>query len=157
MSGKLLNTQRSNRIPLGLKAEKLHHVITHNPSSANPKETLYVRIPRLTENTVFVPGTVYLSADVDISGNAKNTIVNNLGRNLISKLVIKWGSETIFQLDNYNFYASFNDLWLTESERSNRVFQGIQDTKLRQLRSGVAETDITGETPSQKILKTVFG
>jgi hypothetical protein len=41
--GKLLKTSRQDRIPLGLKAERFHHVITNNPSSANPKETLYIR------------------------------------------------------------------------------------------------------------------
>jgi hypothetical protein len=54
-TGQLLNTQRPNRIPLGIKAERQHCVITNSPSSANPKETLYIRIPRLTENTFFVP------------------------------------------------------------------------------------------------------
>jgi hypothetical protein len=45
-TGNILNTQKGNRIPLGSKAERHHHVITHNPSSANPKETLSVIIPR---------------------------------------------------------------------------------------------------------------
>ena len=156
-TGKVLNTQRSNRIPLGLKAERKHHVITHNPSSANPKETLYVRIPRLTENTFYVPGSVYLSADVDISGDAKNSVVNNLGRNLVSKLVVKFGTETILHIDNYNIYATFKDLWLTEEERKNRVFQGIQGDKLRALRSGVTEANVTGETANDKTLNAVYG
>ena len=156
-TGNLLNTSRINRISLGLKAERQHHVITNNPSSANPKETLYVRIPRLTENTFYIPGTVYLSADVDISGNAKNSVVNNLGRNLISKLTVKWGSESILQIDNYNLYATFKDLWLTEEERKNSVFQGIQSENLRALRSGVTEANVNGETANEKTLKAVFG
>jgi hypothetical protein len=53
-TGKLLNISRQDRIPLGLKAERFHHIITNNPSSANPKET-YIRVPRLTENTFFYP------------------------------------------------------------------------------------------------------
>lgn len=156
-SGKVLNTQRNNRTPLGLKAERFHHVITNNPSSANPKETLYIRIPRLTENTFFVPGSVYLSTDVDISGNEKNSVVNNLGRNLVSKLVVKWGPETILQIDNYDLYATFKDLWLSEKQRNNMVFQGIQSANLRALRSGVTEANVTGETANEKTLNDVFG
>ena len=156
-TGKILNTERINRIPLGLKAERQHHVITHNPSSANPKETLYVRIPRLTENTFYVPGSVYLSADVDITGDAKNSVVNNLGRNLISKLVVKFGTTDILDIDNYNIYTTFKDLWLTDEERKNRVFQGIQGEKLRALRSGVAEDKVTGETANDKTLNSVYG
>ena len=155
-SGKLLNTQRSSRQPLGLKAEKSHHVITHNPSSANPKETLYVRIPRLTENTFFIPESIYLSADVDITGNNKNSVVNNLGRNLVSKLVIKWGAENILAVDNYNLYASYKDLWLTKEKRANSIFQGIQSSNLRELRSGVAAAAVTGETANEKTLAEVF-
>ena len=153
----ILNTSRSNRIPRGLKAERHHHIITNNPSSANPKETLYIRIPKLVENTFYVPGTVYLSADVDLSGDAKNSVVNNLGRNLVSKLVVKWGTENILHVDNYDIYATFKDLWLTEEERNNMVFQGIQSENLRALRSGVAETAITGETANEKTLKKVYG
>ena len=152
-TGKLLNTNRINRIPLGLKAERLHHVITNNPSSANPKETLYIRIPRLTENTFFVPESVYLSADVTISGENTNYVVNNLSRNLISKLVVKWGSETILSIFNYNIYATFKDLWLTEEERDNSVFQGIQSENLRKLRSGVT---VAGASDNEKALKEVF-
>ena len=122
--GRLLNINRTNRIPLGLKAKRQHHVITNNPSSANPKETLYIRIPRLSENTFYIPNSIYISTDVEISGNAKNSVVNNLGRNLISKLSIKWGTETIFQVDNYNLYATYKDLWLTEEERTNREQKG---------------------------------
>ena len=156
-TGKVLNTSRTDKIPRGIKAERQHHVITYNPSSANPKETLFVRIPRLTENTFYIPGSVYLSADVDISGNAKNSVVNNLGRNLISKLVVKWGTENILQIDNYNIYASYKDLWLTEEGRKNMIFQGIQSKNLRALRSGVTEANVTGETANEKTLNSVFG
>ena len=83
--------------------------------------------------------------------------MNNLGRNLVSKLVVKWGPETILQIDNYSLYATFKDLWLTEEERKNRVFQGIQSENLRALRSGVTEANVNGETANEKTLKAVFG
>ena len=155
-SGSILNTRRNNRIPLGLKSERLHHVITNNPSSANPKETLYIRIPRLTENTFYVPGSVYLSADVDISGDSKNSVVNNLGRNLVSKLVVKFGPETILHIDNYDLFSTFKDLWLSNEERKNSVFQGIQSSNLRALRSGVSEANVNGETADERTLKSVY-
>ena len=156
-TGEKLNPQRKKRIPLGLKSDTLHHVITHNPSSANPKDTLYVRLPRLTENTFFVPDSIYLSVDVGITGDSKNSVVNNLGRNLISKMVVKWGAETILQVDNYNLYNTFKDLWLTKEKRDNMVFQGIQPKNLAMLRSGVATADIVGETADEKTLNTIFG
>ncbi|WP_375674058.1 hypothetical protein, partial [Bartonella sp. CL32QHWL-2] len=108
------------------------------------------------ENTFFVPKSLYLSADVTISGDSKNSVVNNLGRNLISKMVVKWGTEQIFDLDEYSHYSTFKDLWLTEEERKDRVFQGIQSKNLRELRSGVADADVPGETANEKTLKKVF-
>ena len=43
--GDYLNPTKISRKVLGIKAESTHHVTTHNPSSAYPGETLYVRIP----------------------------------------------------------------------------------------------------------------
>ena len=43
--GDYLNPTKISRKVLGIKAESTHHVIKHNPSSAYPEETLYVRIP----------------------------------------------------------------------------------------------------------------
>ena len=135
-TGNILNPSRSNRIPLGIKAERLHHVITHNPSSANPGEVLYVRIPRLSPDMVFVPGSIYLSADLNITGNNNNYVVENVGRNIISKIMVRFGGETIFQLENYNLFSTYKDLWLSKSERDNCIFQGIQPSNMKKLRSG---------------------
>ncbi|WP_375671644.1 hypothetical protein, partial [Bartonella sp. CL27QHWL] len=76
----------------------------------------------LRENTFFVPKSLYLSTDVTISGDSKNSVVNNLGRNLISKMVVKWGTEQIFGLDKCSHYSTFKDLWLTEEERDDKSF-----------------------------------
>ena len=153
-TGQLLNTQRTERIPLGLKADRHHHVITFNPSSANPKETLYVRIPRLKENTFYVPCSFCLTADVKLSGNANNSVVENLGRNLVSKLRVKWGATNILEIDHYSLYSTYKDLWLTGEERDNKIFEGIQPETMRKLRSGVTVADANDK---QKMLKKVFG
>ena len=76
-----------NRIPkeaFGLQAESSLHTITLNPSSANPEETWYVYILKLSENVVIIPGTVKLRFDLNVDGHAHNTVVNNVGRNLIT-------------------------------------------------------------------------
>ena len=153
-TGKILNTSRTPKIPLGVKAERHHCIITHNPSSANPKETLYVRIPRLQENTFFVPSTFCLTADVIISGDPKNYVVNNLGRNLISKLLVKWGATTILDINNYDLYSTFKELWLSPEERNDKIFEGIQSETMRKLRSGVTVADANN---NQKQLKETFG
>ena len=55
----VINPRRTSREPFGLKADSTLHRITLNPSSANPGETLNVNIPKLAENVVIVPGSVF--------------------------------------------------------------------------------------------------
>ena len=45
------------------------HVVTFNPNTANPKERLNVQIPKLKENSCFVPGSLHLLYDF----KSKNT------------------------------------------------------------------------------------
>ena len=68
MTSEKINPNRIPRVPLGLKAESTLNRITLNPSSANPGETLYINIPKLSENLVIVPGSVYLVFKLTVEG-----------------------------------------------------------------------------------------
>ena len=146
--GDYLNPSRISRKVLGLKSENTHHVQTHNPSSANPGETLYVRIPKLDKSTVIVPNSLMLTFDFIISGHAGNYMVNNLGNNISSHDIIKIGGETIYDLTNCHLFYTYRDLWLTSMQRENSVFQGIHNSKkLSKLRAGhTKETTPDGST-----------
>ena len=137
-TGRYINPTKNSRISNAIKAERCHHIITHNPSNINPNETLYVRIPRLTQDTFYVPNSIYLSADITLSGSDKNIVVSNIGRYLIKKLSIKIGAETVFILDDYNLFMNYRELWLTKTQRDNMIFQGIQSNNLNRLRSGAS-------------------
>jgi hypothetical protein len=52
-----LDVNRAYKQPFGLKAEKTTHRVTFNPSTANPGETLYINVPKLSNNVVVVPGS----------------------------------------------------------------------------------------------------
>ena len=55
-----------------------------------PDELLTVRFPDLKENWVIVPRTTKLNLNISLSGtDANKTLVKNLGRNVIRKLVVK--------------------------------------------------------------------
>ena len=69
----------------GLKANSTLHRITLTPSNANPGETLYIEIPKLTDNMVIVPGSVFLVFNLSISGHENNTVVKNISRNLVKR------------------------------------------------------------------------
>ena len=67
---------------------------------------------------MIVPGTMKLTFNISLSGNANKTLVQNLGRNIIKKLVVKLES-------NYDILHSYHDCWKSTTERRNAVFQGI--------------------------------
>ena len=56
----------------------------------SPDELLTVRFPDLKENQVIGLGTTKLTSNISLSGTDPNrTLVKNLGRNIIRKLVVK--------------------------------------------------------------------
>ena len=101
----LLNPDRPPREAYGLKAEKTLNRITLTPSSVNPGETLYASIPTLTESVVIVPGIVGLLFNLNVVGHTNNTIVNNVGRNLVKSLKVKFGGEVVYRILNVMIYS----------------------------------------------------
>ena len=53
------------------------------------------------------------------------TLVGNLGRNIIRKLVVKLEGNEIISIDDYDILYSYYDCWKCKTERLNAVFQGL--------------------------------
>ena len=125
--GNKLNPQRSYRKGFALKGLRQHIIKTNNPSTIGPGELLTVRFPDLKENQVIIPGTTKLTFNIALVGTDVNrTLVKNLGRNIIRKLVVKLDGNEI--IDDYDVLFSYIDSWKTATERCNAVFQGIVET-----------------------------
>ena len=124
--GDKLNPQRSYRKGFALKG-LCHHIIkTNNPSTIGPDELLTVRFPDLKENQVIIPGTTKLTFNITLAGTDVNrTLVGNLGRNIIRKLLVKLEGNEIISTDDYDVLYSYYDFWKCKTERLNAVFQGI--------------------------------
>ena len=98
----------------------------NNPSTIRPDELLTVRFLDLKENQVIIPGTTELTFNFSLAGTDPNrTLVGNLGRNIIRKLVVKFEGNEIISIDDYDVLYSFYDCWKCTNERLNTVFQGI--------------------------------
>ena len=134
-----INPNRIPRDPLGLKAESILNRITLNPSSANPGETLYINIPKLSENLVIVPGSVSLVFNLNVEGHEDNTLVNNVGSNLVSRLRVLFGGETLQDTQRYDLFQTYHDLFLTDEEREDRLRQGISSENMRKLRTNAGD------------------
>ena len=124
--GDKLNPQRSYRKGFALKGIRQHIKKTNNPSTIGPNELLTVRFPDLKDNQVIIPRTTKLTFDISLSGtDANRTLVKNLGRNIIRKLVVKLEGNEIISIDDCDIFYSYYDCWKSTTERCNAVFQGI--------------------------------
>ena len=124
--GDKLNPQRSYRRGFALKGLCQHIVKTNNPSTISQCELLTIRFPDPKENQVIIPGTTKLTFNITLAGTDVNrTLVGNLGRNIIRKLIVKLDGNEIISIDDYDVLFSYTDCWKTATERRNAVFQGI--------------------------------
>ena len=124
--GEKLNPQRSYRKGFALKGLCQHIIKTNNPSTFGPSELLTIRFPDLKENQVIIPSTTKLTFNITLASTDVNrTLVENLGRNIIRKLVVKLEGNEIISTDDYDVLYSYYDCWKTATERRNAIFQGI--------------------------------
>ena len=94
-------------------------------STIGPDELLTVRFPDQKENQVIIPSTTKLTFNISLVGTDVNrTLVGNLGRNIIRKLVVKLEGNEIISIDDHDILYSFYDCWKCKTERLNAVFQG---------------------------------
>ena len=127
--GNKLNPQRSYRKGFALKGLHQHIIKTNNPSTIGPGELLTVRFPDLKENQVIIPSTTKLTFNITLAGTDVNrTLVGNLSRNIIRKLIVKLEGNEIISIDDYDILYSYYDCWKCTTERHNAVFQGIVET-----------------------------
>ena len=133
-----LNPYISKRKSFGLKAESTLHRITLNPSSANPGETLYLYIPKLSENKVIVRRSVSLRFDLNVQGHANNTVVNNVARNLVSQFKVRFASETLQDTARYDLLKTYEDLF---TDPYNKLRQGMSSENIRKRRTNAGDKD----------------
>ena len=124
--GDKLNPERSYRKGFALKGIPQHIIKRNNPSTIGPDELLTVRFPDLKENQVIIPGTKKLTFNISLARtDANRTLVGNLVRNIIRKLIVKLEGDVIISTDDYHILYSYYDCWKSTSERHSAVFQGI--------------------------------
>ena len=136
-----IDPNRMPKQPFGLKAESTLHRVTFTPSSANPGETLYVHVPRLSGNNVIKPNSLKLLFNLAITGEANDTVVINVGRNLVSNFKVVLGGETLQDTKRYDLFTGYHDLFLHNDERKKRYRQGITAENMRKLRTGAGDAD----------------
>src|SRR5215469_11775667 len=160
--GDYLGPSRCLKNSVKFKGETTNYVTNFSPSTAKPGDTIYVDFPSIKDELI-VPNTFALTFDMEVvldpstPGNDVKTFpVSNLAANIISDFKVKVGSQYIFELNDSYLYNTYKDLWLTGYERSNMVYNGIQDAVSRKIR-----TDLNSSLEPQKMFtkyaKRIYG
>ena len=70
-----------------------------------------------------------MTFNISLAGADPNrTLVTNLSKNIIRKLVVKLEGNEVISIDDYDILYSYYDCWKCTTERHNAVFQGIVET-----------------------------
>ena len=128
--------------------------ITFRTTEANPGETLYVHVPKLEDNEVIVPGSLALVFDINLKvpgAHANNYLVQNVSRALVDKLKVKFAGSTIQDMDSYDIYKIFEDLFIPLHKRANMLSEGIQSLDLCKIRSGAGDKKTSGVDEKNKL------
>ena len=138
------------------RAHRQHVVLTHNPSSIEPGQTLQVRFPNLGENDVIAPGSFFISFALNLKGkkDEARSVVPNIGRKIIKTFKIYFEGNEVESINNYDEIKTYMDFWLAKKDKARRVFQGIDDADALKLR--VASKGATGDAGKTAVAKT-FG
>ena len=147
--GRKLDPYRRLREPLGVKGLRQSVVVTNNPSTIGPNQQLLVRFPNLGAHDMIVPGTARLAFQITLtSTDANRTVVQNLGRAIVKKMTIRISGNEVMSIDDSDVYHLYTDLWLCSGKRANAQYQGIDESKARnvtKIRLGAADKDVSAK------------
>ena len=150
-TSEIINPNFEEKIANALKADRTVHRVTFNPNKASPGETLFITVPRLSDEVVLVPGSLAVIFDLSVSGHANNFLVNNVSRALVNRLTVKFAGEILQDTDGYDLFKLYEDLFLTEKERANRLSEGIQSEDLAKIRCNAGDKKTTGVEKEKKL------
>ena len=145
------------RKALGAKAVRQSVVVTNNPSTIDQNQLLTVRFPNLGPDDVIIPGSARIAFTIVLTGgaDANRTIVNNLGRAIVKKISVKLEGNEVACIDDADVYLCFKDLWLTDKERQNMAYQGIQNANTARIR--VAAGNAVAATQPDASIAAAYG
>ena len=126
---------------------------------AYPNQHIDFQIPLDSRDYVIIPDTAKITFNLDIESTDKTrSIVNNIGRALVKKMVLMLGSKDIDTINNSDLYDTYKDIYFSEKEREEKLFQGIQSANGLKLRVGAKNTDGTAlaATTQENAFKEMF-
>ena len=155
-TSEIINPNFEEKITNTLKADRTVHRVTFNPNKASPGETLFIPVPKLNDKVVLVPGSLAVIFYLTVSGQTNYFLVNNVSRALVDRLTVKFAGEILQDTDGYDLFKLYEDLFLTEKERANRLSEGIQSEDLAKIRCNAGDKKTSG-VDKEKKLNAIYG
>ena len=142
---------------LGLKADRSINRITFIKYEAFPGDFLIVTVPKLNKYELMKSGSLMLRFDVDLSGgDPGNFLVDNISRALVDNMKIKFGGQMVNEIENYDVYKIYEDLYLPIVKRNNMLTDGIQTLELNKIRCNSNDKPTSG-VDKEKKLNEIYG
>lgn len=113
-----------------LRGTRTKYVITHNPSYAHPGEEIYINLNVLGSSNPVDPNSIALRFTMSRTDQG-SLVFNNLGSNLVQRLIVAIGGETIYDNSWENLLKTYSDLWLSQRDRTALTEFGICDELVR--------------------------
>ena len=149
-----IDVNRARKCINAPKIQRQHVVNNHTPSSAEPGDVISFEMPKLGEHDIIAPGSFYISFKLDVKSDKrkKRTIVPNIGRKIVKKIVISFEGKEIVSVEDYDKLFTYFDFLL--SKKTRRIPQGIDTEAGLALR---VETEATAGTAEEKAVEKTFG
>ena len=103
-TSEIINPNFEEKITNALKADRTVYRVTFNPNKASPGETLFIPVPKLSDEVVLVPGSLAVIFYLTVSSHANNFLVNNVSRALVDRLTVKFAGEILQDTDGYDLF-----------------------------------------------------
>ena len=148
-----LDPSLMRRTRQGAKLHKTQNKVANHKSTAKAGETLNVRIPKFSRNTVIYPKSLYLSYKFKLATDGDETDVpDHLTNAIIENFKLQIGGKTITDINNFNKFAIYRDLWKQKFSYDNLcIDQGIQGAAVKKKRHVAgAAADTLGDTFTER-------
>ena len=153
-----LDPMVEHRTQPAFKGNREHIVSVNIPNMAYLGQHVDIKIPHGSGNCLIVSDTLKITFNLDITSTDKvRSVVNNMGRALVKKKELMFGSTRIDMIDNTHIYDTYKDLHLSEKEHEEKLLQGIQPANGLKARLGGKKADgkeLTVTTQENAIKKT---
>ena len=126
---------------------KVKERVNFTPSKVKAGDVLNFKIPKLTRNDVIAPDSLKLLFEYHQSDTDKYT--DYLSAYIIKRLEVKIGSNTVYDVDNYDRYKIQKDYWLPKYKKGCMLMEGVQSEDLYKFRQGIRSADQTEVTQSE--------